>query len=61
VGTQGGDAQATVKAGWRVNSPIIVNASRAVLYASQSANFADAARLAAQALRLQLQPIRCAA
>ena len=57
VGTQGGDAQATVKAGWRVNSPIIVNASRAVLYASQGANFAGAARLAAQALRLQLQPI----
>jgi len=57
VGTQGGDAQATVKAGWRVNSPIIVNASRAVLYASQGTDFADAARLAAQALRLQLQPI----
>ena len=55
VGTQGGDAQATVKAGWRVNSPIIVNASRAVLYASQGPDFAGAARLAAQALQLQLQ------
>jgi len=57
VGTQGGDAQATVKAGWRVNSPIIVNASRAVLYASQGPDFAGAARLAAQALQLQLQPM----
>ena len=57
VGTQGGDAQATLKAGWRVNSPIIVNASRAVLYASQGPDFAGAARLAAQALQLQLQPM----
>lgn len=61
VGTQGGDAQATVKAGWRVNSPIIVNASRAVLYASKGPDFADAARHSAQALRLQLQPINEAA
>jgi orotidine-5'-phosphate decarboxylase len=57
VGTQGGDAQATVKAGWRTDSPIIVNASRAVLYASQGPDFAGAARVAAQTLRLQLQLI----
>jgi len=57
VGTQGGDAQATVKAGWRADGPIIVNASRAVLYASQGHDFAGAARVAAQTLRSQLQLI----
>ncbi len=49
VGAQGGDAVATVRAGWRaVNgetvSPIIVNSSRAILYASAGENFAQAAR-----------------
>ena len=49
VGAQGGDAVATVRAGWRaVNgetvSPIIVNSSRAILYASSADDFAQAAR-----------------
>jgi orotidine-5'-phosphate decarboxylase len=44
VGAQGGDAAATVKAGWRADAPIVVNSSRAILYASSGADFADAAR-----------------
>jgi len=54
VGAQGGDAIATVKAGWRcvkranerieTTAPIIVNSSRAVLYASNGDDFAQAAR-----------------
>ena len=44
VGAQGGDARATVKAGWRRDAPIVVNSSRAILYASGGDNFADAAR-----------------
>jgi orotidine-5'-phosphate decarboxylase len=54
VGAQGGDALATVKAGWRsqlaadghaqTTGSIIVNSSRAILYASGGANFAAAAR-----------------
>jgi len=44
VGAQGGDALATVKAGWRDNGPIIVNSSRAILYASSGPDFAAAAR-----------------
>jgi orotidine-5'-phosphate decarboxylase len=44
VGAQGGDAAATVKAGWRPGAPIVVNSSRAVLYASQGEDFAQAAR-----------------
>ena len=44
VGAQGGDAVATVRAGYRAGAPIIVNSSRAVLYASSGEDFAAAAR-----------------
>ncbi len=47
VGAQGGDAQATVRAGWTAQGPIIVSSSRAVLYASTGDDFARAARAAA--------------
>jgi orotidine-5'-phosphate decarboxylase len=52
VGAQGGDAAATLKAGLRmvgeqISGPIIVNSSRAILYASQTDDFANAARTAA--------------
>src|SRR5687768_852237 len=47
VGAQGGDAAATVKAGWRAESPIIVNSSRAIIYASSGDDFEAAARRAA--------------
>ena len=60
VGAQGGDAVATVKAGYRAaqgetTAPIVVNSSRAVLYASAGADYAHAARAAAIATREQLQ------
>ena len=55
VGAQGGDAVATVRAGWRLDAPIIVNSSRAVLYASTDDNFADAARRVALDTRDLLQ------
>ena len=64
VGAQGGDAVATVKAGWRgdaagaTTGPVIVNSSRAILYASSGADFADAARAAALATRATLQAAR---
>jgi len=58
VGAQGGDALATVKAGWRENGPIIVNSSRAVLYASSGEDFADAARREALKTRDLLQAAR---
>ncbi len=57
VGAQGGDAAATVKAGLRVGAggavtgAIIVNSSRAVLYASHGDDFASAARQVAQQTR----------
>ncbi len=63
VGAQGGDALATVKAGWRsVNgetiAPIIVNSSRAILYASSGEDFAQAARQEALKARALLQAAR---
>jgi orotidine-5'-phosphate decarboxylase len=54
VGAQGGDAEATVLAGWRADGPIVVNSSRAVLYASAREDFAAAAQTAAEATRLAL-------
>lgn len=44
IGAQGGDAVATVKAGWREDAPIVVSSSRAILYASSGEDFAEAAR-----------------
>ncbi len=55
VGAQGGDAIATVRAGWRENAPIIVNSSRAILYASNGEDFAQAARKEALNTREILQ------
>lgn len=60
VGAQGGDALATVRAGWRGHNgdtvaPIIVNSSRAILYASSGDDFAPAARREAEKTRDLLQ------
>ena len=55
VGAQGGDAVATVRAGWRPDAPIVVNSSRAICYASSGDDFAEAARRVAIATREQLQ------
>jgi orotidine-5'-phosphate decarboxylase len=60
VGAQGGDAHATVRAGWvadaqgQTQGPVLVNASRSVLYASSGDDFAQAARQSASALRAAL-------
>jgi orotidine-5'-phosphate decarboxylase len=59
VGAQGGDALATVRAGWRgtagrTTAPVVVNSSRAILYASRGNEFASAARSAALATRASL-------
>ncbi|MGD9835651.1 MAG: orotidine-5'-phosphate decarboxylase, partial [Piscinibacter sp.] len=66
VGAQGGDAVATVRAGWRqqagrTSGPVVVNSSRAILYASRGNEFAAAARAAALATRASLAAGRAAA
>jgi orotidine-5'-phosphate decarboxylase len=55
VGAQGGDAAAVVAAGHRNRAPVVVNSSRAVLYAGRGADFAAAARQAATAARDELR------
>ena len=49
VGAQGGDAVATVRAAQ--GGPMVINSSRAILYAGSDADFASAARAAAIATR----------
>jgi orotidine-5'-phosphate decarboxylase len=69
VGAQGGDAAATVRAAWRgqldpqgrlqhTTGPIIVNSSRAILYAADDGSFARAARDAAVRTREVLNAAR---
>ena len=62
VGAQGGDAEATVRAAWRPDAPVIVSSSRAILYAggdtTDPAVHAAAARAAAQATRQLLDSAR---
>ena len=68
VGAQGGDALATVRAGWRgqigadglvhSTAPIVVNSSRAILYASAGDDFAAAARREALRTRDLLESAR---
>ena len=66
VGAQGGDAAATVQAGWRgdgagaTTGAVIVNSSRAILYAGEGTDFAHAARAAALATRDALNRARAA-
>ena len=61
IGAQGGDIEATVKAGWRADGPIIVSSSRAILYAGSGDDFASAARQATLATRAALSAAIAAA
>lgn len=68
VGAQGGDALSTVQAGWRgtvdamglvhTTGPIVVNSSRAILYAASGDDFAAQARNVALQTRALLQSAR---
>ena len=52
IGAQGGDVQATVNAGRTADGTgMMINSSRAILYASNGEDFAEAAALAAQKTR----------
>ncbi len=57
VGAQGGDAAATVRAGYRVDAPVVVSSSRAILYAGRSVeDFQARARAVALQTRALLTP-----
>ena len=58
IGAQGGDIDATVQAGAISNKPgtgMIINSSRAILYASSGNDFAEAARAVALETRNALR------
>ena len=62
VGAQEGELERSVRAGLDADGAgIIVNASRAVLYASSGRDFAEAARRAAEELRSAIEASRLAA
>ena len=62
VGAQGGDVDATVRAGLDASGyGLIINSSRAILYAGQGTDFADAARQVALETRDAIRAARRAA
>jgi len=52
VGAQGGTAEEVMSASG--SGPVLINSSRAVIYASEGEDFADAARTAAESTRMRL-------
>jgi len=59
VGAQGGDVEALVKAGQTANGTgLMINSSRAVLYASNGTNFVQAARKVALDTRDEINKYR---
>lgn len=51
VGAQGGDLQATLKAGLVQGSGLLINSSRGIIFASKEANFAERAAAEARSFR----------
>ncbi|MFC5435843.1 orotidine-5'-phosphate decarboxylase [Rhodanobacter umsongensis] len=59
IGAQGGDVAAVVSQGRTADGTgLLISSSRAILYAGQGEDFADAARRATQALRDTINPYR---
>lgn len=57
IGAQGGDLPATVQAAG-ATTPILINASRSILYASKDKDFAEAAAKAAEELHVEINQAR---
>jgi orotidine-5'-phosphate decarboxylase len=55
VGAQGGSLEEVCKYGITKDCGLLVNASRSIIYASNSTDFADAARAEALSLQKQMQ------
>lgn len=59
IGAQGGDIEATVKAGkTAAGAGLLINSSRAILYAGQDEDFASTARRVAEETRKAINPHR---
>lgn len=55
VGAQGGDVASVSKAAMNKDCGLLINASRAVIYAGSGIDFADKARIAAQQLQQEME------
>jgi orotidine-5'-phosphate decarboxylase len=58
IGAQGGDIEASVRAGKTATGGMVINSSRAILYASKAENFAEQARVAAEQTRDEINRAR---
>jgi orotidine-5'-phosphate decarboxylase len=58
VGAQGGDLASTVRSGVTQAGGLLINSSRAILYASAGADFADAARREAMRMHVEITALR---
>ncbi|PCH98205.1 MAG: orotidine-5'-phosphate decarboxylase [Bacteroidetes bacterium] len=57
VGSQGGDLKEVSEVGFNTECGLLVNSSRAILYASDGEDFAEKAREAAQVVQLQMKEL----
>lgn len=59
IGSQKGDLEKTIKSGWssKISVPLIINASRSLIYASAGSNFGAACRKATGELRDKINSI----
>ena len=57
VGAQGGSLEEVSNFGWNKDCGLLVNSSRAIIYASSGTDFADKARQEAQKLQLEMASI----
>lgn len=57
VGAQGGSLKEVCKYGMSANVGLLINSSRGIIYASKDENFANSARLQAEALQKEMQEI----
>jgi orotidine-5'-phosphate decarboxylase len=57
VGVQGGSLYDVVKYGWNEDCGLLVNASRSIIYAGQSSDFAEKAHAEAKKIQLQMQKL----
>ena len=55
IGAQGGDLKEVAKHGMNANCGLLVNSSRAILYASSGEDFAEAARKEAEKVKQEMQ------
>ena len=55
VGAQGGSLEEVVHFGWNEDCGLLVNSSRAILYASNGEDFAEAARIEAKKIQHEME------